>query len=447
MERGAPTTFTVDNLISNWNDNFPNYQLTPADLKKPHAVIGALFLVFDRLGIDRDAVMMTPPEESRNEHTIYYWDLLPIINITRVINHLVTVIPQMKLNITLTQFLQPSVTTSHSILLLLFNLMVFNEDRLRDIAPEEEELFAKTEQVKELENKKNRLLEMLNEQAVEKGKRSERLEKLDHDIKQYEEELRQETEAHEEEKQELEDILKDNHKIEVLLEQKKSQKEALMAEVDRKKALRVYDADDIKAQAQQAAQNVQEAEEKLNSLRVTLMQKENSLKNLQTIKPNLDTANNLLHEIMKLSESLKDYETGDLDFDSKEGELDVLNTELTELQIQLAELKSAREEASKKRQESQLKRQQEKTLAQSALREAEDKDKKCRERCKKALQRTQEIKELTTKYEQEKANGMEQLTNLKNSFCNELKTIDSAIMKKVMEVEKNIEEKLRNRTL
>lgn len=82
-------------------------------------------------------------------------------------------------------------------------------------------------------------------------------------------------------------------------------RDALLAEVARKRALRVYDADDIKAQAEQAAQNVQEAEEKLNSLRTTLMEKESSLKNLQTIKPSLDTANNLLHDIMKLSESLK----------------------------------------------------------------------------------------------------------------------------------------------
>lgn len=45
-------------------------------------------------------------------------------------------------------FLLPTPTTSHSILLLLFNLMVFNEGRLRHIAPFEEELFAKTDQVR-----------------------------------------------------------------------------------------------------------------------------------------------------------------------------------------------------------------------------------------------------------------------------------------------------------
>lgn len=48
----------VDNFIGNWNGNVPNYPLTIADLKKPHAVMGALFQVFDRLGIDRDAVLM-----------------------------------------------------------------------------------------------------------------------------------------------------------------------------------------------------------------------------------------------------------------------------------------------------------------------------------------------------------------------------------------------------
>lgn len=84
------------------------------------------------------------------------------------------------------------------------------------------------------------------------------------------------------------------------LDQKKATKEGLIIDRDRKKALRVYDADDIKAQADQAAQNVQEAEEKLNSLKAIITQKENNLKILQMVKPNLDTANNLLHEITNL---------------------------------------------------------------------------------------------------------------------------------------------------
>lgn len=128
---------------------------------------------------------------------------------------------------------------------------------------------------------------------------------LDSDIKQFDEELKQETEAHDKEKQELDVILNENKQTEILLDQKKAHRDGLIAEVEKKRAQRVYDADDIKAQAEQAAQNVQEAEEKLNTLRAMLMQKENSLKNLHVIKPNLDTANNLLHDIMKLSESMK----------------------------------------------------------------------------------------------------------------------------------------------
>uniref|UniRef100_A0A2H1VQD1 Lysozyme n=1 Tax=Spodoptera frugiperda TaxID=7108 RepID=A0A2H1VQD1_SPOFR len=435
----------MENFIGNWNGDFPNYPLTAEDLKKPHAVMGALLQVLDRLGIDTDVVLAPPPKEDRNENTIYYWDLLPVINMTRVINHLVSVMPQVEATISIVHFLQPTATTSHSILLLLFNLMVFNEEKMRNIAPYEEELFAKTGEVKALEEKKNRLLEMLNEQAEEKGKRAGRLEKLDHDIKVFEEELKQEKEIHDEEKLELEVIQKENKQTEMIIEQKKSHRDALMAEVARKRALRVYDADDIKAQAEQATQNLQELEEKLDSLRAILMQKENSLKNLQTIKPNLDSANNLLHEIMKLSDSLKDFENGDLDTDSKEGELDVLNTELGELQAQLSELQAARDDAARKRAESQAKRQQERTVAHSSLREAEEKDKKLRERSKKALQRTEEIKELTTKYENEKTAGIEQLATIKNNFCTELKTMEELLLKKVVEAEKKVEEKLKNR--
>lgn len=46
-----------EKLINIWNGEFPNYPLTVADLKKPHAMIGAFFQVFNRLGIDNDAVL------------------------------------------------------------------------------------------------------------------------------------------------------------------------------------------------------------------------------------------------------------------------------------------------------------------------------------------------------------------------------------------------------
>lgn len=436
--------FTVENFIGSWNGNFPDYQLTAADLKTPHVVMGALFQIIDRLGIDIDALLAPPPEELRNDNTIYYWDLLPVINMTRVINHLVSVMPQV-FTASISHLLQPTPTTSHSILFLLFNLMVFNEEKLRDIAPYEEELFEKTNMVKALEDKKNKLLELLNERAEEKGKRAERLEVLEIEIKQFEEELKQEKEVHDEEKQELEALLKEKRHTEMLIEQKKGHKDAILAEIARNRALRVYDAEDIRAQAEQVAQNVQEAEEKLNTLRETLMQKENSLKNLQSIKPNLDIANNLLHDIMKLSDTLKDFESGDLDSDSKEGELEVLNTELGELQVQLSEIQTARHEADLKRQETQAKRQEEKTFAMSALREAEEKDKKCRERSKKEVQRTEEIKELITKYQEEKSKGMEELASIKDTFCNELKSANDILLEKALEVEKKIADKLRNR--
>lgn len=128
---------------------------------------------------------------------------------------------------------------------------------------------------------------------------------VDHDIAQYEEELKQEREAYNKEKQELDSVLKENRQHELLLEQKTSHRDALLAEAARKKALRVYDAEVIQAQVEQATKNVQEAEEKLNSLNATLKQRENSLMNLQKVKPNLDLANNLIQDVMKLSDNLK----------------------------------------------------------------------------------------------------------------------------------------------
>ena len=61
---------------------------------------------------------------------------------------------------------------------------------------------------------------------------------LDHDIRQFEEELKQEKEVHDEERQELEALLKENKQTEILLEQKKTHRDALVAEVARRRALR-----------------------------------------------------------------------------------------------------------------------------------------------------------------------------------------------------------------
>ncbi|XP_049868388.1 trichohyalin-like [Pectinophora gossypiella] len=428
---------TMENFINNWNAEFPEYQLTVEDLKKSHSVMGALFQIFDRLGIDRDAVLMPPPEKTLNEHMTYYWDLIPVINMTRVINHLVSVMPQVA-TISVNHFLQPTALTSHSILLLLFNLMVFNEQRLQGIAPYEEELFNFSDMIKALEEKKTNLFEMLNRQAEEKGKRAERMEQMNQEILQLEEELKQEEQARDQEKQELDPIIKENNMTEVLLDQKKATKEGLLADRERKKALRVYDAEDIRTQAAQAAQNVQEAEEKLNSLKSIIAQKENSLQILQMIKPNLDTANNLLHEIAKL----KDYEMGDLDEDSKDGELDLLNTDLMELQAHQAELSARRLEQNNKMMEGQARRQHERTMAESALREAEDKDKKRREFTVKATQRTQEIKQQTTLYDEEKTKGIETIQQIKEDFVLSVKEWEDALVKMVADARTDIVKKL-----
>lgn len=81
-----------------------------------------------------------PVEKNLNDDIVHYWDLLPFINVTRVINHLVSVMPQVA-NVTVNHLLQPSVATTHTILLLLFNFMLFNEQQLESIAEDENELF------------------------------------------------------------------------------------------------------------------------------------------------------------------------------------------------------------------------------------------------------------------------------------------------------------------
>ena len=48
---------TVEDFIDNWNANLPQFPLTTPDLKNSHVVMGAIFHIFDRLGIDLDTVL------------------------------------------------------------------------------------------------------------------------------------------------------------------------------------------------------------------------------------------------------------------------------------------------------------------------------------------------------------------------------------------------------
>ncbi|XP_023955162.2 golgin subfamily A member 6-like protein 7 [Bicyclus anynana] len=432
--------FTVELLIATWNEYFPTYPLTTEDLKKPQSMMGALFQVFDLLNIDPEAIVSPPPEEERNESLNLYWDLIPVINATRAVNHLIMLTQN---SITITMLLQPTLNTSQSLLLILYNVIIFREERVSHIAPFEQELFSQADKVTALKDKKNSVIEMINKQFAGKAERAGRLKKIDREMKQHEEELTQEKEALDKEKQELEEIQMECRQLDATVEQKKGQRDALVAEVNKKRVLRVYDADDIKAQVEQAAKNVTDAEEKLNTLRTTLMQKENSLKNLQSIKPNLDIANNLLYDIMKQSDSLRDYETGDAD--SKEDELGELTAELSELEAQFAELTSARAEADSKRREASLRRQQERAKAQSNLREMEETDKKGAEKCKKAAQNVIELQKLTAQYEEEKTAKINMLMDMKENYTNQIKTINEAVLKVTRQAQEKIEAKIPKR--
>lgn len=435
----------VEDFINNWNVEFPEFTLEATDLKKPQMFIQALFKIFDKLGIDCDVAISPPTEEERDEHTPYYWDLLPVINMTRIVNHLFSFLhsPDSLKSISLAHFLQPTISSSHPILLILFNFMIFNKHQLKDIARSEEELFQKREQVHMLEEKKIKLQELLNERANEKGKRSERLSKIDHDIKQFEEELKQEKAAHEEEKQDLEVLLKEIQQLEVTVEQKRAHRDSIMTEITRKRALRVYDADDIRAQAERAAQNVQEADEKLESLKQTLMQKETACNHLQNINPNLVAANNFLHEIAQLTESLKELECPENSPGEGEDELAMAQMELKDLSAQLAEVQQTRRDNAKVFAENRARRQEQRAITIRALEEAEYTDKRCREQSEKAILIVKEIQRQTHEYEVERQKGIKELDDFKKEMQHALKTFSEALLDEVAGAENNIVNKLK----
>ncbi|XP_073949835.1 uncharacterized protein [Choristoneura fumiferana] len=437
------STVAVDNFLSNWNGLFPDMPLALPDLRKPQAVMAALFRLFDRFGVNRDNVLMSP--EDPDEHTSYYRDLLPVINTTRIVNHIISIMTEANLAFSIMHLLQPTTMKSYTMLMVLFNLMVFNESRLEDIAPSEDELFSHKDEVKKLTEKKDNLIQMRNMEAVEKGNRKERLEQLEHDIPLLEEELKQEKEVETEVLQELEAILEENRQTDILLEQKKAHRDGILAENARKKDLKVYDAEDIRGQAEQAAQNVREADEKLSALSATLTQKESSLNNLQTLKPTLDQTNTLLHDIMKVADSIKDFENGDLDADSAEGELDVLETELSELEASLAEARAAATAVAQRRQQQSARRAQQQEADESALRESEEKHKRSAEEAEKAAALTRNLKEDTAQYEQEKSAGAAELAAIREQYIKNLTSMQDNLLNKMKEVCRKVEEQNQRR--
>lgn len=91
--------------------------------------------------------LQPPGEKDLNDDIVHYGDLLPFINFTRVINHLVSVPQSPSSAVSMNHLLQPSVVTSHTILLLLFNFKLFKEQQLDSVADYEQELFNFTSMV------------------------------------------------------------------------------------------------------------------------------------------------------------------------------------------------------------------------------------------------------------------------------------------------------------
>lgn len=70
----------LENFINNWNGDFPNYELKGSDLREPHALMGALVQVFDRLGVDRALLAVRTATSGLHIITTIYY-----IIITRIL--------------------------------------------------------------------------------------------------------------------------------------------------------------------------------------------------------------------------------------------------------------------------------------------------------------------------------------------------------------------------
>ncbi|CAK1540728.1 unnamed protein product [Leptosia nina] len=440
------TVVTVDRLVEMWNQEFPSDPLTVADMKEPKSIFNSLLLVFQRLNIDKEAVLKPCPKEEQNESSYYYSDLIPVINLTRVLNYVLMEPAKMNVEIMISNFLQPTVNGTFPIMMLIFNYMLFVELQLEAIKPFEDDILVIHEQVKSLENQKNDIIIRLNNYSLSKSERIQRMLKLEEQIKVIDEEVRREKVALDAESLELEPILQKNHKEQKTVEQIIIQKDAINADIEKCKSQLVTDADDIKEQERKLVQEMAEAEMICNSQSATLLQKENRLMNLQTIKQIFDGANECLQEILVIVDWMKESEKGDFDGDSEEGELKMLNTELGELHSQYSELMTAREEIRKKRQESAARRQQARATADRCIHDLEKREKELKEKARKETQEIEEIKQRLNEYDRLETVYPQQQAEVKEQFMKEVKSLDEQVvseLKKFGEIIKVMLEKRR----
>ncbi|XP_047507496.1 chromosome partition protein Smc-like [Pieris napi] len=417
--------FTYDKFIEMWNTMFPANTITANDLKQPQSVVNCLLLMLKRLDIDSEVLVKPPPEEERTENTSYYWDLIPIINLTKIINY-ITIKPQtLQTDVTLLSILQPTPKTSYALLMYLLNYMLFIEQQVDTLQPYEDEILGNQEKISRLEDYRNEVIQSLNNHAMQKGESEQKIQKMEIEIVALEEELRREKAALNSESIELQPILQKNQKEQKIVEQLTSQRDALVVDIKKFKAQIVLDADDIKEQEKKMAQEMADAEKLCNTQSEALTQKENRLMNLQTIKQIFESANECLHEIMVIVESLRESEKSDAD--GEEGELKMLNTELSELMSQLSEISVARRDARNKRQNDHDLRQQIMAFMEREVHDLNMRRKEWKEKAQKEMSQFKKIEEDMTNekqnetlYQQEPANIKEQLIRQITSLSEEL---------------------------
>ncbi|XP_045514911.1 golgin subfamily A member 6-like protein 22 [Pieris brassicae] len=433
--------FTYDKFIEMWNTMFPANTITANNLKQPQSVVNCILLMFKRLDIDSEVLVKPPPEEERTENTSYYWDLIPIINVTKIINYIMIKPQTLQTDVTLLSLLQPTPQTSFAILMYLFNYLLFIEQQMDTLQPYEDEILGNQEKISRLEDYRNEVIQSLNNHAMEKGEREQRMQKMEKEIVALEEELRREKAALNSESIELQPILQKNQKEQKFVEQLTSQRDALVVDIEKCKAQIVLDADNIKEQEKKMAQEMADAEKLCNTQSEALTQKENRLMNLQTIKQIFESANECLQEIMIIVERLRESETGDFDADSEEGELKILSSELSELMSQLSEISVARRDAKNKRQNDHEMRQQIIAFMEREVHELDERRKEWKDKAQKEMSQFKKIEEDMTNdkqneslYQQEPANIKEQLirqiTSLSEELMEALKTFGVEIKSK-----------------
>lgn len=305
-----------EQLVKMWESILPHCPISVEDLcnPKPCFFIGALSEFFQLMGINKDSVLSAKVDGVEDNHSEYYADFTPAINVTRALNH---ILESFHGNTCLFDVVYPRSIRVMSHLKLLINIGLFMGVRQEAINGRIEKLYESKDEIDRLNKEKNLLLIEVNETVAAKASRSGRMRKVNDEIEVLLAKLKEETALRNEQLAVVQALEKKNDEEEAKLDLVKKENDILAEHIAKKQAQILPNAVDLKIKRDQVIAEEKELSEVLESKKSVLWVKKNTASNLDTVNEIFQEAINLLDSFMSVQESLKSADALDEEVEMK----------------------------------------------------------------------------------------------------------------------------------